>query len=149
MITERMGHRLLALDPCLTSDLPAGLRGLQRRQERCYDAAMSLALEHKDTLVYMEGVVVFKYQGTFTPLGHGWTCTLDGLIADPTMPHIQGRRDIVYLGVPIKTEYSLWWRQHTGYFGALDGYPDGTVGDIYVDHESLWLDERLRNRIHK
>lgn len=106
--------------------------------ERCYDAAMQLA--SIAGLIYCEGVVVFSTPNGLFPLGHAWCCDHRGNIIDPTMPQVQNDARATYLGVPIRKEYSLAWKSHTGYFGVLDGYPDGTMSPILTDHPNMWRD---------
>lgn len=104
---------------------------------RCFDAAMDMALKDP-TLTYVEGLLVLLTESGVATIGHGWCVRQDGVVVDPTSSKHTGNPTFRYLGVRIKTEYSVAWKKRAGYFGCLDGYPDGRMGDIYLDAPAAW-----------
>ena len=62
---------------------------------RCYDAAYDIAKKHG--LIYCEGLMTFRTaQGVF-PMGHGWCCTQDGVVIDPTTWRFQNHDKVTYI----------------------------------------------------
>ncbi len=105
---------------------------------RCFDNAMETAERYG--LVYMEGLLKVRMHGYTQPVAHGWCMSRQGTIIDPTMGELQNSRHLVYCGIPIKASYSHAWKQKMGYFGCLDGAPDGSPSGVYVDSPAKWLD---------
>lgn len=107
--------------------------------ERCYDVAFDLAC--KEGLVYCEGVVLFMTKhGLVYPLGHGWCCTRDGDVIDPTMWMYQTNPRMEYLGIPIKKEIMADWFKQVGYTGILDGFVDGRPSILGVMPALFWYE---------
>jgi hypothetical protein len=108
---------------------------------RCFDKAMELAKARG--LTYVEGFMVFNRAGYSLPIGHAWCLDKNGHVVDPTAWKHMGLAFLSYIGVPIKLEYSDWWKQLTGYYGCMDGYFDGKVvntdAGIYADEPEKWL----------
>lgn len=103
----------------------------------CYINAAETAIACD--LVYCEGFMIFKdLSGCSHFLGHGWCCTSEGHIVDPTCPRYQNRDFIKYMGVPIKKSYLLAWYEYTGYYSMLDGHHQGLPVGIHYDHPHLF-----------
>jgi len=105
---------------------------------RCFDAAFGVA--SKFDLLYCEGLAIFQSPNGFIPIAHGFCCSRDGVVIDPTMPKYQGDTRVVYKGVPLKKDYVAAMAATTGFIGVLDGYPDGAMSPVFSDPPHLWLD---------
>lgn len=108
---------------------------------RCYDAAMRMA--KRWGLVYVEGLVLFRtrnpeYHNPF-PVAHVWCETRRGEIIDPTLHKNQHSPSILYMGIPLRREYTDAWYEKVGYYGCLDGDKAGKVGGVYEDSPNEWL----------
>lgn len=105
---------------------------------RCYDYAMLLC-EKRPELIYCEGVMRFHGDGGHFDLPHGWTCTPDGVVVDPTCPTHQNNPDVEYIGIPFRMEYAKKWHRDWGFHGMLDGHPGlGYNLGVYADPERMW-----------
>lgn len=108
---------------------------------RCFDNAMETALAYDD-LLYAEGFLLATLpSGVRFPMGHGWCVTKQGVVVDSTCHTWGPHKSIRYVGVPIKLEYSKQWKKRTGYYGCLDGLPDGSLAGVYVDPPSVWKED--------
>lgn len=108
---------------------------------RCYDAAMRMAKRYG--LVYVEGLALFRvenkeYPNPF-PVSHAWCETREGVIIDPTLHKNQHSRSILYMGVPLRREYTDTWYEKVGYYGCLDGDKEGKIAGVYEDSPNEWL----------
>lgn len=111
---------------------------------RCYDAAVKMAKNMG--LVYVEGVVIVSVGVSSFPYCHGWCCTPEGEIVDPTMARHQHKNVLHYVGVPIRLEYVEAQFKETGYYGLLDGRHDGAKLGIYYDDSSKWFDGTIEEK---
>lgn len=111
-------------------------------KERCYDAALALALENPE-LVYCEGFVFISWGGSVVTMAHGWCVDrVSGCIVDPTFYRHQVDPSVVcYMGISFKTDYVLAQAMETGYVGLLDGRLDGASSGVYFDPPDLWKEE--------
>lgn len=137
--------RAIKYDPLLTQygfvgpagEFPPSIQALNPL-DRCFDNAMETAERYG--LVYMEGLLRFRMHGYIQSVAHGWCMSREGTIIDPTMGDKQNTPSIGYWGIPIKTSYAREWKRRVGYFGCLDGTPDGSPCGVYVDSPAKWLD---------
>lgn len=105
---------------------------------RCYDNAMRAAIAHR--LTYCEGVLRFSLlDGTIFNMPHGWCCTDEGEVVDPTGYKTQYLSQVEYWGFPIDLAYAYSWRVDQGYHGLLDGTPEDDPIGIHYDPPALWL----------
>lgn len=106
---------------------------------RCYDAAMLLAdefdLTYCEGFMYLESDVGLEYF-----MGHGFCVDSEGYVIDSVCHKFQGDPRVRYEGIPIQRRYHRAWRQHSGYYGLLDGYPDGRPSPLHHHDPDLWLD---------
>lgn len=110
---------------------------------RCYDNAAYVVRDYSDQLTYCEGLMLFRLpDGSVFPVPHGWCCTLDGHVVDPTCHKLQLEPEVGYLGVPVATAYVKRWHSLTGFNGLLDGHPEyGKRVGVYQDHPAKWLQQ--------
>lgn len=109
------------------------------RESRCFDTAFAMASAHD--LIYCEGLIVFDTEHGPLPMGHGFNCTRDGFVVDATSVKYQNDPRVHFWGVPIKFDYAQAWHDEVGWHGILDGYGDGTLGRIYTDPVSAWMEK--------
>lgn len=103
------------------SPLPKGIK--RGRMGQCYGNAGKLVMWRSD-LFYCEGYAVSN--GLPIPLPHGWACTKDGTLIDPTWK--DGRE---YFGVVFKRKWFMRRARDTGYYGIL-----------FEDYVDNWLTVR-------
>lgn len=106
-------------------------------KNRCYDTAALLARNHQH-LTYVEGVVVFETDEGYQSMGHGWCVDLEGGVVDPVGWLYQHEPSVTYIGIPLKTTYAQRWKIVAGYYGMMDGWPDGRRSPIYEDDVEQW-----------
>lgn len=105
--------------------------------DQCYDNAIKMARYFG--VIYCEGVVVIEHDGFHYSLAHGWCASsTDGAIIDPTLSNVQHRSELTYYGLGIRLDYADAWKKKAGYYGCLDGYPDGRKEGIHYDSAALW-----------
>lgn len=107
-------------------------------EERCYDAAVKFSKWYG--LRYVEGVVLIEVGGEIYPYAHGWCVDSDDKVVDPTLWKHQHKRQLHYYGIPIKMAYVDEQYKQTGFYGLLDGRPDGAPEGIYNTPVDWWLD---------
>lgn len=106
--------------------------------DRCFDAGVKW--EKEFGLIYVEGLLVITtMEGQIVPIGHGWCCTADGKIVDPTMHRYQHQKNMRYMGLRLSLDYVITEHKKTGYYGLIDGRIDKAPKGIYYDDSSLWL----------
>lgn len=106
---------------------------------RCYDAALTLAMEFEH-LTYCEGFVVLDL-GQMVSMAHGWCVDPEGNIVDPTFFRHQMTNRLLYWGIPFKTNYVKEQAADCGYVGLLDGRLDGKPTGVYFDAPKLWKED--------
>lgn len=118
------------------------------REARCYDNAAQLAMDYPDQLIYCEGLMLFRMEdGSVFPMPHGWCCTMDGHVVDPTCHANQLDPAVGYLGVPVYKGYVTRWHALVGFHGLLDGHHEyGKRVGIHQDHPAKWL-QQLSDRL--
>lgn len=106
---------------------------------RCYDNAMEVVQQYPGELIYCEGTMVFDTGRGLFAMPHGWCCTPDGQVVDPTCWKLQNDPKVLYLGIPFQLEYAQHWKRLYGFHGMLDGHPTlhDSVG-VYVDQPTQW-----------
>ena len=107
---------------------------------RCYDVARAMC-RGTPNLVYCEGFCAFNLDSpvpTGVALAHGWAADRrTGQIYDPTLSGTV-KSQATYFGVGIRTDYADKWKDRNGYYGLLDGTPDGVVSGVYLDYQQEW-----------
>lgn len=104
---------------------------------RCYDQAAELSVSHG--LTYCEGVLFMLSPSGMFGLPHGWCCTPEGVVVDPTLHKLQGGVQLSFVGIPLTRAFVSRWHRTYGYHGCLDGHPElGDSVGVYAEHPSVW-----------